>query len=62
MSKIKTASKPKISDKYQWFESFRWFISSDGNLVLGGKDAKTNETIVKKHLKDRDRYAHAEVH
>jgi predicted ribosome quality control (RQC) complex YloA/Tae2 family protein len=45
-----------------WFERFRWFISSEGAVVLGGKDAKSNDMLVKKHLKPGDRYAHADVH
>ena len=44
-----------------WFEKYRWFISSDGNLVVAGKDAGSNEKVVKKHLKDNDRYAHADI-
>lgn len=45
-----------------WFERYRWFISSEGAVVLGGKDAKSNDTLVKKHLEDGDRYAHADMH
>lgn len=45
-----------------WFERFRWFISSEGATVLGGKDAKSNDMLVKKHLDAGDRYAHADVH
>jgi predicted ribosome quality control (RQC) complex YloA/Tae2 family protein len=48
-------------DRILWFERFRWFISSEGNIVIGGKDAKSNEIVVKKHLKDGDRYAHADI-
>jgi len=48
-------------DKILWFERFRWFISSEGNIVIGGKDAKSNEIVVKKYLKEGDRYAHADV-
>jgi len=44
-----------------WFESFRWFISSDGNIIVGGKDIKSNDKVVKKYLKDGDRYAHADI-
>ncbi len=49
-------------EKLFWFEKFRWFISSQGNVIIGGKDAKTNEFLVKKYLKEGDRYAHADVH
>ena len=34
----------------KWFEKLRWFLTSDGFLVVGGRDANTNETIVKKYL------------
>jgi len=45
-----------------WFERFRWFISSDGNIIVAGKDAKNNEQVVKKYLREGDRYAHADIH
>ncbi len=47
--------------KKQWFEKFRWFKSSDGYIVVGGKDASSNETIVKKHLEKNDLYFHTEL-
>jgi predicted ribosome quality control (RQC) complex YloA/Tae2 family protein len=54
---------PKQAKRKQaWFESYRWFVTSEGNLAIAGKDARTNEQAVKKHLKDKDVYAHAEVH
>jgi len=58
--KEKVVKVPK-SEKLFWFERFRWFISSDGNIVIGGKDIKTNEIVVKKYLKENDRYAHADI-
>lgn len=54
--------KIKRKTKQFWFEKYRWFISSDGNIVVAGRDAKTNDKIVKKYLTDKDRYAHAEIH
>ncbi len=48
-------------EKLLWFERFRWFISSAGNIIVGGKDIKTNEQVVKKYLKENDRYAHADI-
>ena len=56
----KTEKKVK-QEKKHWFEKYRWFISSDGNIVIGGRDAKTNDIIVKKYLKERDRYVHADI-
>lgn len=29
--------------KHEWYEKFRWFISSEGFLVIGGRDAVSNE-------------------
>ena len=45
-----------------WFENYRWFLSSEGNIVVAGKDAKSNETVVKKYLREDDRYVHADYH
>ena len=53
--------KTEKKEKIFWFEKFRWFISSDGNIIIGGKDAKSNELVVKKYLKEGDRYAHADI-
>jgi predicted ribosome quality control (RQC) complex YloA/Tae2 family protein len=56
--KEKASSK---KEKILWFEKYRWFISSDGNIIVGGRDAKSNELVVKKYLKQGDFYAHADV-
>ncbi|HWR27106.1 MAG TPA: ribosome rescue protein RqcH [Candidatus Thermoplasmatota archaeon] len=49
-------------EKQWWFERFRWFISTEGNLVVAGRDAASNDTVVKKYLSAGDRYAHADIH
>ncbi|TDZ31764.1 Ribosome quality control complex subunit 2 [Colletotrichum spinosum] len=48
--------------KQIWFEKFIWFISTDGYLVLGGKDAQQNEMLYKRYLRKGDVYVHADVH
>lgn len=48
--------------KVRWYERFRWFISSDAFLVIGGRDADTNEEIVKKYMEPRDVVFHAQIH
>jgi len=58
----KKEKKIVATGKIFWFERFRWFISSDGNIVVAGKDAKGNDLVVKKYLKEGCRYAHADVH
>ncbi|PYB67601.1 fibronectin-binding domain-containing protein [Thermoplasma sp. Kam2015] len=45
-----------------WFETYHWFISSEGYLVIAGRDAKSNEKIVKKHLQEGDIYVHADMY
>jgi predicted ribosome quality control (RQC) complex YloA/Tae2 family protein len=45
----------------RWYEQFRWFISLDGFLVLGGRDAQSNEDIVKKYMEKRDIFFHTHV-
>ncbi len=47
--------------KQKWYEQFRWFVSSDGFLVIGGRDAESNENIVKKYMEKRDIFFHAQV-
>ncbi|MEF8873293.1 MAG: ribosome rescue protein RqcH [Candidatus Thermoplasmatota archaeon] len=44
-----------------WFDRFKWFISSEGHMVIAGKDTKTNEEVVKKYMEKHDRYAHADA-
>jgi predicted ribosome quality control (RQC) complex YloA/Tae2 family protein len=48
--------------KAHWFEKFVYFISSEGYLVLGGKDAQQNEILYKRYLKKGDVYIHADLH
>jgi len=50
----------KIKRK-EWFEKFRWFVSSDGFLVVAGKDAVSNEVLVKKYTEADDVVFHADV-
>jgi predicted ribosome quality control (RQC) complex YloA/Tae2 family protein len=47
--------------KVKWFERFRWFISSDGVLVIAGRDTATNQEVVEKHMQPEDRYLHADI-
>ncbi|UNI24094.1 hypothetical protein JDV02_009870 [Purpureocillium takamizusanense] len=47
--------------KQMWFEKFIWFVSSDGYLVIGGKDASQNEMLYRRHLRKGDLYCHADL-
>ncbi len=54
--------KPVKLRKKRWYEKFRWFISSEGFLVIGGRDAKTNERLAKRQMSPNDVFLHASVH
>ncbi|VVU94729.1 Fibronectin-binding protein A N-terminus (FbpA) [seawater metagenome] len=45
-----------------WFQKFRWFITSEGFLVLLGKDMHQNELLVKRYLNKNDIYLHSDTH
>lgn len=45
----------------QWYERFRWFRTSDGFLVLGGRNADQNEELVKKYMDPSDRFFHTQA-
>ena len=47
--------------KQEWYEKFRWFFSSDGFLILGGRDATSNEIVIKKHTDANDLVLHTDM-
>ncbi|HJH32280.1 MAG TPA: fibronectin-binding domain-containing protein [Methanosarcinaceae archaeon] len=51
----------KVIRKKHWYDRFRWFVSSDGFLVVGGRNADTNEEIVSKYMEKRDIAFHTQV-
>lgn len=46
----------------EWYERYRWFLTSDGLLAIGGRDASSNSALVRKHMTEDDIVFHAEVH
>ncbi len=69
LAALKTPLPPQAPAKVQagmqkrkWFHRFRWFYTSDGVLVLGGRDASQNEDLVKRYLEGGDTFVHADVH
>lgn len=46
--------------KKHWYDRFKWFVSSDGFLVVGGRDSDTNEEIFKKYMEKRDLVFHTQ--
>ncbi len=52
----------RVKKELKWYEKLRWFLTSDGLLVIGGRDATTNEMVVKKHMEPKDIYFHSDIH
>lgn len=46
--------------KPEWYEKYHWFYSSDNFLCIGGKDAVSNEIIVKKYAEKSELVFHTE--
>ena len=61
MSSIMLPQK-RVKKELKWYEKLRWFVSSTGILVVGGRDANSNENVVKKYLDNNDIYMHADLH
>ncbi len=53
--------KLKTKQKKEWYEKFRWFISSEGFLCIGGRDATSNEIVIKKHTDKNDIVFHTDT-
>jgi len=57
---MKELVRRKVKRK-EWYEKFRWFTSSDGFLVVAGKDAVSNEVLVKKYTAPDNPVFHADI-
>ncbi|KAL4812347.1 hypothetical protein BDW67DRAFT_188781 [Aspergillus spinulosporus] len=44
-----------------WFEKFLFFISSEGYLVLGGRDGMQSEMLYRRYLRKGDVFVHADL-
>lgn len=57
--------KKEKKEKY-WYEKFRYCFIKDINnekfLIVGGKDATSNEILIKKHTEKKDLILHTDVH
>ncbi len=57
---MEEVAKRRVESK-EWFEKFRWFTSSEGFLVVAGKDSVSNEVLIKKYTEPYDVVFHAEI-
>ncbi|WP_313695644.1 ribosome rescue protein RqcH [Halorarum halobium] len=57
-------SRPSVPIRQQdhWYDRFRWLQTSDGFLVIGGRNADQNEELVKKYMDADDLFLHAQAH
>ncbi|MFI5419631.1 MAG: NFACT RNA binding domain-containing protein [Nitrososphaerales archaeon] len=58
------AQRKMVTDRRerQWFERYRWFVTSDGRLVVGGRDATSNSIVINKYTEKNDAVFHADLH
>jgi len=58
--KEKEKIKKKERKERKWYEKFKWTVIN-GFLVIAGKDAVTNELLIKKYTEDDDIVFHAQI-
>ncbi len=51
----------RIVRRREWYERFRWFVTSEGFLAIGGRNAQMNEEIVSKYMEERDLFFHTQT-
>lgn len=59
-AEVKAKKITKIKQK-EWYEKFRWFFTSNGLLVIAGRDAHQNEALNSKHFEEHDLFFHANI-
>ena len=47
--------------KKNWYERYRWFVTSDEILAVGGRDGSSNSALIRKHMEKDDKIFHAEI-
>ncbi|MCS7130023.1 MAG: NFACT family protein [Archaeoglobaceae archaeon] len=50
-----------VRRRREWFEEYRWFITSDGFIAIGGRNAKMNAEIVSRRLESKDLFFHTQT-
>lgn len=60
-AKISKVTIEKREEPEKWYHKFRWFFSTGGFLVVGGKDATSNEVLIKRHVEAHDMIFHTDI-
>lgn len=58
--KTYTDSPMRAVRKREWYERFRWFITSEDFLLIGGRSASMNSEIVSKYMENNDLFFHTQ--
>ncbi len=61
LKKKEMKEKLEVHKKKEWFDKFRSTVTSGGFLFVIGKDASTNEVLIKKHMEENDLIFHTEA-
>jgi predicted ribosome quality control (RQC) complex YloA/Tae2 family protein len=61
LQEVRTQSTINKIRKPYWFEKFNWFISSDGYVIVSGRDMQQNEMLYKRYMQQNDIYVHADL-
>ncbi len=48
-------------EEKRWFENFYWSFTSEGKLIIGGKNQEQNELIFAKYFEAKDLFFHADI-
>jgi predicted ribosome quality control (RQC) complex YloA/Tae2 family protein len=59
--KIVIKKEPQQARPVFWFEKFQWFITTDGYMVVAGRDAQQNELLVRRYLRRGDIFVHVDI-
>ena len=60
-NKKPSSAEIKILTNKEWYEKYRWFLTTDDVLAIGGRDSSSNSVLIRRHLTENDYVFHAEV-
>ena len=60
-NKKPSSAEIKILTNKEWYEKYRWFLTTDDVLAIGGRDSSSNSVLIRRHMTENDYIFHAEV-
>lgn len=60
-NKKPSSAEIKILTNKEWYEKYRWFLTTDDVLAIGGRDSSSNSVLIRRHMTENDYVFHAEV-